>query len=252
MAGDSGKRSSGQPFTPPPASVWNNMVSAGEDFARQQLGNPRLEDPQPRPTDIVKVKNTTGGDLDRGDAIQFTGCLLDNAPRGGEFWFEGKQPDPAVVKPYGVLLRPLPNGSIGEAQISGMCWCKIDDIYADHRFVHIKRKGAKSNVLQTDWVGRGVIYYKVQVASQWWAAVNLSNFQAPELLATVTQEYGINAGSSGEVTIVDDDTTVTSPAQTETAYFDWMVGSNPAPEDAEARIAYSISANKWRVVNLGC
>jgi hypothetical protein len=203
-----GKLSRGQTFQIPPADVWNNMIDAGNAFAVGKLNQPQLSRVAIN-TDIAMVKNSTGGDLSRGDAICLDSFLLSEL--SNEYlWFDGKTPTSAE-KPYGVLLDPISSTEIGRVQINGVCLAKIDKIYADHPYAHIK---SGDNQLQTDWHGQAEILHKQEYpasSGQWWAAVRLGNYRSVILDMVVTTS-SIAFGATGTADVWRAGS-VTSPAQ---------------------------------------
>ena len=196
MSLQDGKRGPGQKIYSVPFTVWNNAMDAGRDWAGKQLTNGPPDDAGQQSHDVVKIRNNTGSDLDRGDVLCLDSFDLDDLnPR--YLWFVGEQPTTAE-KPYGVLLQPIPAGKRGFAQISGICLAKIANIYADHPFAHIV---AASDQLQTDWHGQAEIIHRQQVDAQWWAVVRLSNYQSARLDVVITEAAGIAAGASGTASV---------------------------------------------------
>ena len=165
--------SSGQRFAPPPANLWDNMQAAGQAYGDDRLGKPRPGDSLPRPTDVIKIKNSSGGNLVRGDVLEIDDFLLGEL--AAEFiWFDGVTPT-AQENAYAILLTDLPNGEIGRAQVSGVCLAMLTSNDATK---HFASSVASSSKLDVSDGGFARILARKQVASQWWAVVNLGGYSA--------------------------------------------------------------------------
>ena len=114
----SDKRTSGAPFRPPPANMWNAMVAAGEAHQMQQLGSGGAPPPRPRRTDVIKCKNNSGAARARGEVLgTFSKSVTNLDP--GNIQLVGAAP--TTGKHFGILLKALPSGDTGELQLSGVC-----------------------------------------------------------------------------------------------------------------------------------
>lgn len=131
--GSDGKASPGSPFKPPPAVLWNNMVDAGRAFADSRLSGGTPARNRPRPTDILKLKNSSGADRAKGEILKIDGTILTDQD-GESIWLDGKAPTDECR--FGILKEPSVSGEINEAQVSGVCLAKVDIIDADHTFAY--------------------------------------------------------------------------------------------------------------------
>lgn len=110
----------------PKAFEFNAMLDAGSAFLNgnnQRLGG-GLESGANAPV-WVWVKNATGGDLDRYQAITIGNPLwtLDASHNLRSVVFEGIDDDDA--KPIGILQQPLKDGRIGRAVLQGVTLAKV-------------------------------------------------------------------------------------------------------------------------------
>ena len=128
------KRSSGQPFKPPPATMWNAMVSAGEVWQAGQLGEQQGGSSRARPTDILQIKNVSGAARVRGDVLGAFANPLTNLERDN-IRLSGTAP--TAGGHVGVCLEPMANGTYGPVQLSGVCVAKVNVSDADHEFAAI-------------------------------------------------------------------------------------------------------------------
>lgn len=115
-----------------PAAAYNAFVDAASDYEqRRRLGNAGPGRGITVPSDLVKVRNDTGGDLARGSAVELGDTIVD-AERG-YLWFEGNTRG-TPGRPMAVYLRPCPSGEIEWAQVSGVCLAIVNvQSVNDHR-----------------------------------------------------------------------------------------------------------------------
>lgn len=121
-----GSKFRGSPLTS--AATVNGILDAAEDYTkRRQLG--RGVDPirKTLPTDIVRVRNNSGGDRRAGEVMRVGNAIIDQLTN--EFlWFQGLAPN--TSERFGILRKALPYQSSGELQVSGVCkaWVNITDL----------------------------------------------------------------------------------------------------------------------------
>ena len=147
------KVSAGQPI-PRSASLWNNIIGSANAFAAQQLGQPGGRNTQPIPTDVVKIKNSSGSHIRLGEVLDISGFLLTNVLRDS-LWFDGDEPD--GTRPFAIALQDIPDGSIDRAQVSGVCVALVNVTDEDHGYAET-RDG--EIVLQSAATGPVRILYK--------------------------------------------------------------------------------------------
>jgi len=166
-----GKVSPGQPWKPPRADQQNAWDEAADYFqVKQQLSVPSPQHFFPRPTDLIRVKNDSGADRDRGDVLELDSFLLESLA-AESLWFSGVVPT-ADDKPYCVLLKPIPNGEIGQGQISGVCIAKLNN--SDPALPFGKAREGQTKI-ETVACGNAHIFHREEIEGQWWAVVRLSN-----------------------------------------------------------------------------
>lgn len=124
------KVSAGQPI-PRSAALWNNIIGSANDYAAKQLGQPGQRSPVTVPTDIIKIKNSSGSHIRLGYALEISGFLLSSVRRDA-MWFDGATPN--ATRPIAIALQDIPTGSIDRAQVSGVCpaWVHVTD--AAHKY----------------------------------------------------------------------------------------------------------------------
>lgn len=132
MKNTTGKASPGDPFIPPPAAIWNNMVDAGAAYGIQRLNSGSPSPTRPRSTDLIKLKNDSGEDRRRGEILEISGKaitdLSDETP-----WLIGVEPSLGF---FGILKDPVLNESIVDTQVSGVCLALvvIEDVGDSHAY----------------------------------------------------------------------------------------------------------------------
>lgn len=114
-----------------PAAAYNEFVDAAVDLRRRRLGAGAGPRAVQVPTDLVKVRNDTGGGLARGSVVELGDSIVDQ--ERGYLWFEGNTRG-TPGRPVAVLLRDCPAGEIEWAQVSGVCLALVNVQSAnDHR-----------------------------------------------------------------------------------------------------------------------
>lgn len=126
------KPTAGQKFTKPSASFRGDEIDCVEDWKRRKGQSGKTPKTIPRNSTKVKVRNDTGGDLSRGEVVEFTGFLLDDIT-SEYIWLTGETPD-LTNADWGVTIKPIPSGEIGEALVTGVCPALISFIDDSHRF----------------------------------------------------------------------------------------------------------------------
>jgi len=126
--------------------VYDDIYDVVNDYKRRrQLGNQKPPPHTPRNYSKVKVKNVTGGDLRRGEIVEFTDFLLTELEQD-YLWFEGSTPDLTKVG-WGITLKPIPSTEIDEVLCLGVCIAYVNFTDDNHKFA---RRVAGSNVLKSD------------------------------------------------------------------------------------------------------
>ena len=86
-----GKASSGDPFKPPSAVIWNNMVDAGRAWADERLNGGGGIVAKPRATDIIRIKNTSGAARRLGEILRIEDKALFEI-QAESIWLKGVVP----------------------------------------------------------------------------------------------------------------------------------------------------------------
>jgi len=116
----------GQRWHPPTAADHNLIADAAEDYRARILGvggNPaRLP---PIPTDMIKVRNSSGAQRRAGEVLEadLRGLLMTDVT-ATHLWIDANIPSGLVR--WGILRKTLPDGEIGELQLSGVCKALVD------------------------------------------------------------------------------------------------------------------------------
>lgn len=138
MNDNEAKASSGQPFKPPPARIWNDMVDAGRAYREGLFSNGAPDRTRPRSTDIIKVRNDSGASRVRGEIVGFNGSALSECtPENIWLIGEGAQPNEG----FGVLRYNCSTGEFVECQVSGVCIARVDVSDAGHKYAKVPAAG---------------------------------------------------------------------------------------------------------------
>ena len=117
------------------AAEFNRHVDAAEWYHRNKaLGEGGGPQGLAVSTDIIKVKNGSGGNLARGSVVGIGDRLItDLDPLA--LWYDYAAPDPE--QPWAILRRAAPAGAIEEAQLSGVCIARVNVSDIDHRYARV-------------------------------------------------------------------------------------------------------------------
>lgn len=118
-----GKATSGSPFRPPPAVIWNNMVDAGVAFAEGRFDAGSQPPIRPRSTDIIKIFNDSGASRSKGHILRIDGKALTTIS-DESLWLTGVEPTDDGY--FGILKEPVVDQGIAPLQVSGCCFAVVD------------------------------------------------------------------------------------------------------------------------------
>ena len=135
MSQSEGKVFPGQPFHPPPAIIWNNMVDAGRAWADGRFNSPPGNPNRSRQTDLIKIKNSSGGNRAQGEVLKISGKVIEQVD--DEFiWLDGVEPTADCR--FGILKHPLLIDEVDTAQVSGVTIAKVNVTSVDHTFADVE------------------------------------------------------------------------------------------------------------------
>ncbi len=242
----SDKRSPGASFKVPPAETWNNMVDAGNDFARRGLGDQSAPTSYPLSADKAKVLNDSGAAIAAGRVLEFGAKLLTTLKRDA-FWFSGDTPTEDYKKIWGVALFQTPDGSIGDFQVAGLAVASVDIVHLEHTHVDVVDG---STQLESKWVGNarivrpatgstGVQDCVIQLGCPFFGPIQ----------AVVTQAGGIDSNDNGDVEVWNEGSLSGS---TEDAYYTWLYDDETLAEDQRIWIQYIRSMKRFEVLAPWC
>jgi len=109
----------------PPKSADHNATARMVDQWQKagELGTPHAPFATTRTSDLIKVKNLTGSDLELGSVVQVGDSLLTDTNRLG-LTFEGLDVDDGVL--FAILREPAAVDAIVGAQIGGICMARVN------------------------------------------------------------------------------------------------------------------------------
>jgi hypothetical protein len=133
----------GQRWPGPSASFHNATVDAIEAVRALQQGSGDDErEPARRNTNIVTVKNNSGGDVNRFGVLGINDALFTPTDNGDLFKsrviINGDTPSALHQGRFVVLLEPIADGKLGRGYVAGTIPCKIDVIDTSHDFADVK------------------------------------------------------------------------------------------------------------------
>lgn len=111
------------------SALVSNVIDLVDKQKQSNLANGQpVRHAIPRDTRI-KIKNSSGADRVRGEVLDVGSMLLTNLDRRAK-WFDGDTPDGTSL--FAVLLQPLLDGQIGEAQLLGVCMARVNVSNTSH------------------------------------------------------------------------------------------------------------------------
>jgi len=138
MNDNEAKASAGQPFKPPPARIWNDMVDAGRAYREGLFSTSSPDRTSARSTDIIKVRNDSGADRVRGEIVGFNGSALSECTPEN-IWLIGEEAEPDAG--FGVLRYNCGTSEFVECQVSGVCIARVDVSDASHKYAKVPAAG---------------------------------------------------------------------------------------------------------------
>ncbi|GIX04631.1 MAG: hypothetical protein KatS3mg114_0500 [Planctomycetaceae bacterium] len=146
-----------------PAETFNTFIDAARDYQNrtQDRGSPHR--PELRQAGIIRVKNSTGSDLDRFHVLGIEQPIF--TPAESLFSFQ----DPIAVVGatpnedhhlgrFLVLQEPLRSGMIGRAVVSGVTPVRLNVLDEEHDWADIEE--GETDSLKTDTAGSAFILWK--------------------------------------------------------------------------------------------
>jgi hypothetical protein len=198
-----GKTSPGQPFAAPKAEIWNGMIDAGNAFRVGRLSVAAPDRSRPRSTDLIKVRNDTGADRERGEVVCFGGFVLtDLEPES--IWLK------AIAtrrgKKFAILKYNVAEDEVVSAQVSGVCLGRVNVTNLAHRAARLPDDG--SFVLQSSFSGPVELLWTPEETGEADCVVNIRGESLPIFKATsgIPARSGTTCGSANCVPYyIDDD-----------------------------------------------
>ena len=130
------------------AAEFNRHVDAAEWYHRNKaLGEGGGPQGVAVSTDILRVKNGSGGNLGRGSVVGIGERLITSLDLR-YLWYDYATPSPGA--PWGILRRAAPQSAIEEAQVSGVTIARLNVTDLAHRCAYVT---SGSNVLQSTFFG---------------------------------------------------------------------------------------------------
>lgn len=194
MPGKYERYSAGQRMPLPAAAQINAWTEAAEDFAkRRKQGTPATPLGAPRDTDVIRVRNLSGGARLEGEVLRVGEPIIDTLDRF-HIWHEGLICN--GCGDWGVVIRAMPYDGIDQLQVSGVCLALVDVTEEGHTWADEK---IGETHLVSDTQGGAKILWKESGIGLKVAVVNLGPH--PRLgLFLLGGEWEANGGgsSSGE------------------------------------------------------
>lgn len=176
----------GQKASAPSAQFHNDLVDLLN--AQKLGGNARLRQGHHTPKDfcLVKARNSSGGNVRRGEVLEFTAELLTDKEQQYP-WFTGDL-NSGDYPGWGITRWPIPSGEIDEVVCVGVCLAYVDVLDIDHPFADRK---ISSLTLESGETGAVKIISPLSGTGEQLLWVQLMDFGGSgiRLLRGITNEY---------------------------------------------------------------
>lgn len=190
----------GDSFDHMPIHVWNELIDLLAR-SKQTYGftvASEVKPPNYRECNAITIRNATEDDHDIGDILAISGSVYDPAEESelASFKFapilRGIDPSfPDHIGRFVILLEPIRSGSIGNAVLSGMAWCKVEMDFQGRRFADISASELTTKLIGNEVGGAEILYVEGQDDSpgDWTAGtknalVRIGSFNSPNLIVS--------------------------------------------------------------------
>lgn len=173
------------------AAFYGDAIDVIGAFKRGELGRVGQSTGLEAGFALVRVRNDTGGDLDRGRVVQLGEYLLDEIDLRKP-WFEGNQVAEPAWSKYAILLDPAPDGELVRAQMAGVCMAVVDVGHVDHRYAY---PVAGQTKLKSGVCGPIEILHEPEGTGQQQVFVRL-NVSVPEIIGKLTDDVAANSSTT--------------------------------------------------------
>jgi len=167
-----------------PISISADLFNDLQDIARLWRGGLLSQTPGSKATGRpLRIRNDSGGDLDRFDVLGIDGVVFNESDNSNEFkanpTMKGSTPTFASdhVGNFAVLLEPCKDGKFARCTISGHCVVQVDMIDADDDWCDVKT--ATDANLSSYGAGSARILHKPSGTGVKWCLVNLAQSYGP-------------------------------------------------------------------------
>ena len=209
----------GDSFDHMPIHVWNELIDLLAR-SKQTYGftvASEVKPPNFRECNAITIRNATEDDHDIGDILAISGSVYDPAEESelASFKFAPilRGIDPAFPDHIGrfvILLEPIRSGSIGNAVLSGMAWCKVEMDFRGRPFADIDPLGSQptTRLVGNEYGGAEILYIEDEDKDpeEWTAGtknalVRLGSFNSPDLV--VSWDGDLEFGMENEAFVHD-------------------------------------------------
>ena len=197
--------------------------------------------------DCIWVKNSTGYDLRRGDAVRVNGgpSLTATVDHDIRYFTSANAMSANYAKPWGIATEIIKSDGYGQVQMSGLatCYATIADSVERPYLAPIGTGGA----LKPSWWGPAeIVYANTATSGEKLVLARLGNLQTPKYKAIT--KAAISPSSSGNVGLVYNG----SERETVTAWLNWMEGVTTLDSGTECLIRWFPDEAKWVITNAEC
>jgi hypothetical protein len=201
--------------------------------------------------DCIWIKNSTGYDLRRGDAVRVNGgpSLTATIDHDIRYFTSANAMSANYAKPWGIATEIIKSDGYGQVQMSGLatCYATIADSVERPYLAPIGTGG----ILKPSWWGPAeIVYADIGTSGEKLVLARLGNLQTPIYKATTKAAIspGGLGGGSGNVGLIYNG----SERETVTAYLNWMEGVTTLDSGTECIIRWFPDEAKWVIIEAEC
>ena len=230
------------------ARLYNDLVEIVSQWRQGKFGN-RRDNGQRSP--VLRIRNDSGGDLDRFAILGIDGVVFAESDNSNEFkgnpTLKGTTPVIAThAGKFAVLIEPCKNGKFARCMVSGHAVVQVDMIDADDNWCDVK---ASNTELSSYGAGSAQIIHKPSGTGVKWCVVQLGKSYGP---ATRYRGQQVGALLVSDASNVVDNLIALDGVPVETSVTADNVLNWESDDNAPTYIEYNAASEVWEMYNVEC
>ena len=230
------------------ARLYNDLVEIVSQWRQGKFGN-RRDNGQRSP--VLRIRNDSGGDLDRFAILGIDGVVFAESDNSNEFkgnpTLKGTTPVIAThAGKFAVLIEPCKNGKFARCMVSGHAVVQVDMIDADDNWCDVKASNAE---LSSYGAGSAQIIHKPSGTGVKWCLVQLGKSYGPAMRYRGQQVGALLVSDANNVV---DNLIALDGVPVETSVTADNVLNWSSDDNAPTYIEYNAASEVWEMYNVEC